>query len=201
MLLIILVWGSLGGVSLSSNQFNTAKQDIWSSSGTDKKNNQLDLRTSEGQSITINLSGIYRICAEQQTLRKGYPTCVQRSVPEVAITFPAVDSHPERPRPEKDSCQSFSSNSCSRVPRLRMMGWARVVKSRRRTSVPTAGLLDFHTPKKELCCPEVRRGFRAFRPFFHPPGFSFFLDPVRSADRFWFWTFCQRKTSLQVTAT
>lgn len=27
MLLIILVWGSLGGVSLSSNQFNRAKQD------------------------------------------------------------------------------------------------------------------------------------------------------------------------------
>lgn len=51
MLLIILVWGSLGGASLSSNQFNTSKQDIWSSSGTDKKKeNRLDLRTSEGRS-------------------------------------------------------------------------------------------------------------------------------------------------------
>lgn len=122
------------------------------------------------QSITINLSGIYRICAEQQTKRKGYPSRVRRSVPEVAITFPAVHSHRERPRPEKDSCQSFSSNSCSRVPRLRLMGWARVVKSRRHASLPgcgvTAGLLDFHAPKKESAV-------RAFGGAFGPFGLSF----------------------------
>lgn len=53
---------------------------------------------------------------EQQTLRKAYPTSGERSLPEVAIMFPAVHSHRERLRPEKDSCQSFSSNSCSRVP-------------------------------------------------------------------------------------
>lgn len=81
-----------------------------------KKKSKVDTHLRRPQSITINLSGIYRICAEQQMPRKGYPSRVQRSVPEVAITFPAVDSHHERPRPEKDSCQSFSSNSCSRVP-------------------------------------------------------------------------------------
>lgn len=83
------------------------------------------------QSITINLSGIYRICAEQQTPRKGYPSRVRRSVPEVAITFPAVHSHRERPRPEKDSCQSFSSNSCSRVPGTDGMGPCRKEPSAR----------------------------------------------------------------------
>lgn len=56
------------------------------------------------QSITINLSGIYRIGVEQHSPAEAEERLsprVQRRFPAVAITFPAVNSHREHPWAEE----------------------------------------------------------------------------------------------------
>lgn len=158
MLPIILVWGSLGGVSLSSDQFNRAKQDRPSGrpQGQTKKNQSWTYTPPRAavnnHKAERDFQDLLRSRCRGKAIRPAFGAAFQRSLSRSQQSIPSARVGGRRRTAARASHLTAAHESpaaydgtgpCRKEP-----------SARQRSRLVMADLLDFHTPQGE---PAVRR--------------------------------------------